>query len=152
VANDPSASARASLKIIVDPKTGQYFGVMNPGESDVFVRGFGRTGTINVSAYSGEGKDDSHHYSFLVSARNGLSALNNLGDIGFMVNVGVDASGKVTLDPDSVTKGYPSIEGYAYKMVEGEVVIQVLFTVQEQDASNLNGPMNVPLLPFYPPL
>ena len=152
VANDPSASARASLKIIVDPKTGQYFGVMNPGESDVFVRGFGRTGSINVSAYSGEGKDDSHHYSFLVSARNGLSALNNLGDIGFMVNVGVDAAGNVTRDPGSVTKGYPSIEGYAYKMVEGEVVIQVLFTVQEQDPSNLNGPMNVPLLPFYPPL
>jgi hypothetical protein len=30
---------------------------------------------------------------------------------------------------------HPSIEGYAYKMVQGELVIQVLFTVQEQDSS-----------------
>jgi hypothetical protein len=152
VANDPSATARASLQVIVDPRTGEYYGVMEPGESDVFVRGWGRKGTMTVSAFSGEGKDNSHHYSFLVSARNGLSAINPLGDIGFMVNVGVDAAGNVTRDPGSVTKGYPSIEGYAYKMVEGELVIQVLFSVQEQDPSKLNQPMNVPLVGPDPPL
>jgi hypothetical protein len=37
-------------------------------------------------------------------------------------------------------------------MVEGELVIQVLFTVQEQDSSKLNGPMNAHLLPPDPPL
>jgi hypothetical protein len=151
VANDPSEYARTSLQVIVDPKTGQYRAHMKLGESDVFVRGLGRMGTMNVSVYSGEGKDNSHHYSFLVTGRNGLSALNGLGDIAFMVNVGVDAAGNVTRDPGSVTKGYPSIEGYAYKMVEGALMIQVLFTVQEHDPSKLNGPMNVPI-PFWPPL
>jgi hypothetical protein len=45
----------------------------------------------------------------------------------------------------SSTKGFPSVEGYAYAMVEGQVVVQVLFTVPEQDPSKLNGPMDVPL-------
>lgn len=134
------------MQVIVDPKTGQYRVHMKPGESDVFVRGLGRMGTMTVSVYSGEGKDNTHHYSFLVSGRNGLSALNGLGDIAFMVNVGVDAAGNVLRDPGSVTKGYPSLEGYAYRMVEGELMIEALFTVQEQDPSKLNEPMNVPIL------
>jgi hypothetical protein len=37
-------------------------------------------------------------------------------------------------------------------MVQGELVIQVLFTVQEQDPSKLNGPMTVPLFTPNPPL
>jgi len=61
-----------------------------------------------------------------------------------------NGSGTVLRDPGSVTKGYPS-EGYAYKMVEGQLMIEALFTVPEQDPSKLNGPMNVPI-PFWPPL
>jgi hypothetical protein len=52
----------------------------------------------------------------------------------------------VTVDPNSRTKGYPSIEGYSYKIVNGSLVIETLFTVPETDSKALKGPMDVPLV------
>jgi len=83
-----------------------------------------------------------------ITGKNGLSALNTLGTIGISVNMSVDSSGKVGFDSKtSTTKGFPSIEGFAYKMLQGELVVQVLFKVEEQDPAKLKGPMNVPLIP-----
>jgi hypothetical protein len=58
----------------------------------------------------------------------------------------IDTSGNVEVDSSSSqTKAFPSIEGYAYTMVQGELVIVVLFAVEETTPSALNGEQNVPL-------
>ncbi|HXO42131.1 MAG TPA: hypothetical protein VN999_11810 [Thermoanaerobaculia bacterium] len=77
-------------------------------------------------------------------------AVAQLGQINFNVEMSVSSSGAVKVDPSGTTKDYPSIEGYAYRIINGELVIQVLFKVPEQDPSKLKGPMNVPLVDNTP--
>jgi hypothetical protein len=73
---------------------------------------------------------------------------NTFGTIAFNVNFSVASSGQVAVDPTtSSTKGYPSIEGFAYKIVQGQLIVEILFTVQEQDPNKLKGQMDVPLVP-----
>jgi len=46
--------------------------------------------------------------------------------------------------------GLPVDRGYAYRIINGELVIQVLFKVKEQDPSMRKGPVNVPLVDNTP--
>jgi hypothetical protein len=95
------------------------------------------------------GGDGKTHYSMSFSGKTGLSGIAPwLGTIGFNVSFSVDQSGKTRMEPgESQTKAFPSIEGYAYTMVQGELVINVLFNTSERDPDDLNGPQNVPLAP-----
>src|SRR6202035_1486636 len=148
-ANDPSATFRTSFKMIVDPKTGNVIGQpdVKAGHSDVLIRGLGLPGSSTASLSSSHTAVGKTLYSVLITGKNGLSALNTYGQIGFRANFSLDASGNAQRLPSSVTKGYPSIEGFAYKIVQGELVVQIIFKVDEQDPSKLNGPMNQPMTP-----
>jgi hypothetical protein len=54
----------------------------------------------------------------------------------------------LTLIPrQALRRAFRRFEGFSYKMVQGALVVQKLFQVEEQDPSKLQGPMNVPLAP-----
>lgn len=149
--NNPDATFRTSLRMIVDPESGRIVsssaraGVTEVGLSSPMLGVRGETSVTGAIAPAGDGK---HTLSVFISGRNGLAALNNLGDISVLANMTVDRHGNVSLDsPTSRTKAFPSIEGYAYQMVQGELLIKVLFEVPEEDPSDLNGPMSRPLVP-----
>jgi RHS repeat-associated protein len=143
--NDPKTTFRTSLRVLVDPKSGKMKGTLKAGESDILFRGFGRFGTATLEQASGLAQNGSHVYLLYITGSNGLSALNAFGQIGFTVNMKLDSTGVLTIDPSSKTKGFPSIEGFAYRIIEGALVTQILFTVPEQVPSKLKGPMDVPL-------
>ena len=145
--NDPKGSARISMKMIVDPRTGNLVRPMTviPGHSDLLLKGLGRQGTASVEGGSAH-LGDKTYFSLHFSGRNGLAPVTPwFGAIGFNVNMSVDASGSVSVDPSSTTKGFPSIEGYAYTLVNDQLLVQVLFQIPEQDSSKLKGPMDVQL-------
>jgi RHS repeat-associated protein len=148
--NDSSATFRTSLRMIIDPKTGNILRQSKEaGTSEVGITKplVGLKGTTTLTGGSSTDNDGVHHYSFFITGLNGFSALNSFGVINILVNMSVDQAGKVSVNSGSSAKGFPSIEGFAYKIIQGELVVQVLFKVQEQDPSKLNGPLNVPLAP-----
>lgn len=104
----------------------------------------GRRGTVEAVGGSAPTSDGTR-FSVFLSGRNGFAAINRLGAIGVLADFTVDRSGGVTVNSNSRTKGYPSIEGYAYRIVQGELVIQILFKVPEEDPSQLDEQMDKPL-------
>jgi RHS repeat-associated protein len=147
--NDPDAKFRTSLRMRIDPKTGRVVSQdLDAGHSDVFVKGLGLKGKATLSGSSNQQEKGVTRYALYITGQNGLSALNTFGTIGLNVNLSVSSSGDVEVDQkNSRTKGFPSIEGFAYKMVQGQLIVEILFTVPEQDPSKLKGPMDVPLAP-----
>jgi RHS repeat-associated protein len=146
--NDPNGTARISYKSIIDPQSGAIVkettqaGVTKAGLTEGL--SVGKQGTVDAvggSATTPEGT----RFSIYLSGKNGFAAINRLGSIGVLADFTVDRSGGVGVNSNSRTKGYPSIEGYAYRIVQGELVIQVLFKVPEEDPSQLDEPMDTPL-------
>jgi RHS repeat-associated protein len=148
-ANDPNASFRTSYQMIMDPKSGAILSesrraaISKAGVGPLVV---GSPGKIEVQGGVAPTDGGSHYVSLFIKGTNGFEVLANLGSINILANLAVSPNGKVTVDPSSRTKGFPSIEGYAYRMIQGELVIQILFKVPEQDPSKLKQPMDVPLV------
>ena len=61
------------------------------------------------------------------------------------VDLSVNRSGAVKVEPGSVTKAYPSVEGYSYQIVGGDLSITNLFKNPEQTPDKLKGSMDQPL-------
>jgi RHS repeat-associated protein len=150
--NDPGATFRTSLRMIIDPSSGAVVKEdLRAGKSQIGLGqpALGLPGSVTMNGAALPGGDGKTNFTMSFAGRNGFGAITPwIGNIGFTVNMSVDSSGKTQVDPaTSTTKGFPSVEGYAYQVVNGELFIHVLFEVREQDPSKLNGPMNVPLAP-----
>jgi RHS repeat-associated protein len=149
-ANDPTGTARLSYKSVIDPASGKILSESEqPGISRIGLTkklSFGLQGTMDVSGTSAQSSGGTR-FSIYLSGKNGFSFLNSkfLGPIGALADFTVDHSGGVTPSDASVSKGYPSVEGYAYKIVQGQLVIQVLFQQREKTTSELNGLVDDPL-------
>jgi hypothetical protein len=137
--------------MIVDPMSGQILGdpKVQPGESRIgFSSAFiGLKGSATMSKSSARDGAGKTNFTMSFSGTNGFAKVAPfLGSINFTVNMSVDKAGNVVFDRQhSTTKAYPSVEGYAYKMVQGQLMIQILFRVTEKTPDALNGPQNVPL-------
>jgi RHS repeat-associated protein len=143
--NDPTATYRTSLQMIIDPSSGAIVRqTLDAGVSKVGLTNdlsLGLKGTAGVQGGSADVGNGMHLYSLTVTGQNGWSALNTLGSITFNANFTVAANGNVAAEA-STTKGYPSIEGFAYKFVDGQLVVQLIFSFQEHNPSDLNGPVD----------
>jgi RHS repeat-associated protein len=146
--NDPNATARISYKSIIDPQSGEIVkettqaGVTKAGLTEGL--SVGKQGTVDAvggSATTPEGT----RFSIYLSGKNGFAAINRLGAIGVLADFTVDRGGGVTPNDNSATKGYPSVEGYAYRIVQGELVIEVIYRSPEKTPSELDGPVDEPL-------
>ncbi len=141
-ANDPNTTARLSYKAVIDPPSGTILKESKqPGVSRVGLTeklSIGLRGTMDVTGGSAQSSKGTR-FSLYLSGKNGFAAINTLGAIGVLANFNVDRSGGVTAGDASASKGYPSVEGYAYKIVQGELVIQVLFQQREKTSDELNG-------------
>jgi RHS repeat-associated protein len=146
--NDSDASARVSFKAIIDPHKGTIVDqFLRPGvtKAGLLTPAIAVQGTADLQAASTT-TDNGTKFGFFINAKNGLSAVNTFGSISILAILDVSKSGNITVDPNSRTKGYPSIEGYQYKMVNGQLVIETLFQLPETETKALKGPMDVPLV------
>lgn len=99
----------------------------------------GIRGSTTVMGGMGQDNNGNTRISLYITGKNGLSAFNDLGTIGIYANLSIASNGNVSVDSSSRTKGFPSIEGFAYRMVNGKVVVQVLFKKKEEDPKDLKG-------------
>lgn len=147
-ADDPEATSRTSLRLRIDPTTGrilsdsQAAGVTRVGlTKSLSLKQRGTTRVFSDSFMAG----DETNFFFLIKGENGFEDVVPLGSIEIYVHFAVSNNGAVTLGPSSSTKAYPSIEGYAYWLVDGELVIQELFLQPEESSGDLKRRPNRPL-------
>lgn len=116
VANDPKATFKAQVQLVVDPSKGSIESAKTEaGKSSVFVEGLGRKGTAS-SEISAPTVDDKGNTSFSVTttATNGLSFLPGAPDsIDITSDLTVTPDGKVGIEGGS-RDGYPSLEVFSY--------------------------------------
>jgi len=147
--NDPDATFRTSVRMIIDPESGQVLHSRERAgvsEAGLFKPMIGLKGVMSVHGGIGDVGNGDHILAMHITGDNGFSGVADLGVIGIFAHLTIDRKGGVTVGPNSVTKWFPSIEGYAYRIVDGELVIDVLFTKPEEDPEYLKGPMDRPLV------
>jgi len=140
--NDPSATARLSLKMRIDPKSKVILedsikaGASKVGLTDRFSIGLAGEATLVKGSYTA---GDSMELRLFMQGTNGWEFANDFGTIEALIHLSISENGEVQLGPGSTTKEYPSIEGYSYTFENGVLVIQTLFQELEDDPEDLKG-------------
>jgi len=110
--------------------------------------------TGNATAQLSRGviqSDGTRTFTVNISATNALGALpGSPGPIDLRVNFIVAPNGRVGIAPGSVADGYPSIAGYAYQIMNGQLLVETLFEIWEQKIDLLEPPMDA-RIPSRPP-
>jgi RHS repeat-associated protein len=117
VGNNPNASFRAQVQLVVDPQKNSIVSeTTKAGKSSVLIEGLGRTGTTSTET-SKPTVDDQGNTNFTVTttAQNGLSflPLAPKDSIDIDITLTVTPDGKVGVS-GGTRDGYPSLEVYSY--------------------------------------
>ncbi len=152
VGNDPNATFRVQVQIVVTPKTGSVSSSTTPGFSSTAFLGAGELGTASTKPIKPTtDQQGTVHFKVSTTATNGLSGLPFAPkeSIDMQVPIAVTQDGRVGIDPGGVRDGYPSIEVYSYSP-DGTVtpVLQINETGNDQD---LAPPMEQKIPPVPPP-
>ena len=155
VGNDPKATFRAQIQLVVDPKKGSVeTTTTQAGKTSVFVDGLGRKGTA-MNTVSEPTQDDKGNMTFTVTvtAQNGLSFLPGAPDsIDMTITLNVTPEGQVGVE-GGTRDGYPSLEVYAY---DSQGNVPPVLQIHETKPADLKPPEEqkipkVPLQPQKPP-
>jgi RHS repeat-associated protein len=140
VANDPKATFKAQVQLVVDPSKGSIESAKTEaGKSSVFVEGLGRKGTAS-SEISTPTVDEKGSTSFAVTttATNGLSFLPGAPkeSIDITIQLTVTPDGKVGVEGGS-RDGYPSLEVFSY---DSKGNVKPILFIPEKKPDDLKPP------------
>jgi RHS repeat-associated protein len=154
VGNDPKATFRAQVQLVVDPKKGTVVSAATEaGKSSVLVEWLGRKGTA-TSTVSEPVRDDKGNMTVTVSttARNGLAFLPGApkDSIDMTITLIITPEGRVGVQ-GGTRDGYPSLEVYAYDF-QGNIT--PVLQIHETNPTDLKPPeeQRIPEIPPQPPM